>query len=113
MAALLLSRPIEYDKKSFWDHMEDYIYTLSLTPDWEGYLEANQLVWAQDTIAASYHLAMAYNKELDVVFLATIDEWDLNDGKLGLYILDPNKKTIKKVADTAYDENMIDIVFIQ
>lgn len=105
---------ISGDTMVVWDHMEDYIYTVALNEqDEEGYLVCNQLVFAQSVMAASYKLAMAYNKELDAVFLASIDEWGLNDYKMGLYMLDPHKKTIKKVADTAFDEALIDLVFVQ
>ena len=104
---------ISADTMVIWDQMEDYIYTASLDEIEYGYLTCNQFVWAQGLIASNYHLAMAYNKELDLVFIATVDEWGINDGKLGLFMLDPNKKTIKKVADTAYDLDMIDLVFIQ
>lgn len=94
-----------------WDHYNDYVYTTSTTErDDYGNLKATQLVWAQGTVAAGYNLAMAYNKELDVVFVATADEW-LNEGKMALYILNPNKKTIEKYEDAAYDTDMIDIVF--
>ena len=64
-------------------------------------------------IHGGYNLAMAYNVELDVIFVAALDEWNYNNGKMGLYIIDPNKKTFEKVADTAYDEDMIDLIFIQ
>lgn len=97
-----------------WDHYNDYVYTVSTTETdpYTGAYVAKQLVWAQGTIAAGYKLGMAYNEELDVIFVATADEW-INEGKMALYILDPNKKTIKKVSDAAYDADMIDLVFVQ
>lgn len=97
-----------------WDHYNDYVYTMSSTEvdPYSGEFSVNQLVWAQGTVAAGYNLAMAYNEALDVIFVATADEW-LNEGKMGLYILDPNKKTIEKVSNAAYDTDLIDLVFVQ
>lgn len=101
---------ISEDTMVAWDHYNDYVYTVSATEVEYGYLKNTQLVWAQDVVASNYDMAMVYHPELDVVFVATVDTW-IDVGQMGLYILDPNKKTIEKYENAAYDAGMIDLVF--
>lgn len=106
---------ISEDTMVVWDHYDDYVYTMSFAdfdPD-ALFFPVKQLVWAQGIMAAGYNLGMVYNKELDAVFVASVNAREDGSKQIGLYILDPYKKTIKKIADTAYDEDMIDLVFVQ
>lgn len=111
ISADYVGRPIRFSFMNdseciLYDAYQDYIFKLNLT---DGSLA--QVAWPQGIFVASDTLGMAYSKELDMIFVATMEDYYTRT--MGLYMINPATGKVELVDDAAYSIDMKDILLIE
>lgn len=88
----------------------DFIYRVSLTGG-----EATALVWAQGILVASDDLAMYYSKELNRVFITTLNDDPRIDAvpTMGLYVLNMETSSFKRFSQAAYNQSVTGLIMFE
>ncbi len=92
---------------AIYDSLYDYVYESDIT---DLYTVA-QLAFVQFTVASGEHFSMTYSKELGQIFIATDDYY--NNNGMALFKLNPATGYIAKVADAAYDAELVSIFMVE
>lgn len=89
-----------------YDYYQDYIFSFNLRTG-----ELKEIAWPQGVFVSSETIGMTYSRELNMIFVATLE--DYYTYTMGLYVIDPSTGKVELVGDAAYSEDMKDLILVE